>query len=76
MTTAQKLNRTYSVRIVKEDFWNDRLGKFAYSYKIISADDCVWDKGKPTLKACEEECKYWASQLKSIKRKVEQCSNI
>lgn len=76
MTTAPKLNRTYGVRIVKEDFWNDRLSKFVRSYKIISADDCVWDKGKPTLKACEEECKYWADQLKSIKRKVEAYKDV
>ena len=76
MTTAERLYKVYGVTIVKDIHWNPLKGRFVKSYKMYSADGCPWDNGKPTLKACVDECKSWGGRLKAIKRQVEQYKDV
>lgn len=55
--TKKQLEEKYGVKIVSEDYWHPLKEKFVKSYKMYSADGCPWEKGLPTIKACENECK-------------------
>lgn len=68
--TKKRLEEKYGVRIMSEDYWHPLKGKFIKSYKMYSADGCPWEKGLPTIKACENECKEWEEELLTIKEDI------
>lgn len=68
--TKKQLEEKYGVKIVSEDYWHPLKGKFIKSYKMYSADGCPWEKGLPTIKACENECKEWEEELLTIKEGI------
>ena len=67
MASIALIKRVYGVTIVENGYY-DANGKYRKLYDMYSADECCWDKGKPTIKACYEECLAWSGTLRSIKR--------
>lgn len=61
--TKKQLEEKYGVKIVEEGYWHE-------GYRMYSADGCPWEKGLPTIKACENECKEWEEELLAIKEGV------
>lgn len=66
MTKAQ-LEKKYGVVILDDTFVNPLTNKVVKGYKMYSADACPWEKGLPSMKAVEKECKDYEYELLTIK---------
>lgn len=63
------LEKKYGVKIVSEGYhYNDYTGKTVETFKMYSADGCVWEKGM-SRKAVKAECETWSRQLLNIKNR-------
>ncbi len=68
--TRKQLEEKYGIRIEDDSYWYPLKNRYVKQYKMYSADDCPWEKGLPTIKACENECKEWEEELLTIKEDV------
>ena len=68
MTTIERLEKKYGIR-VRKDFFSWESNK--QLYKMYSADGCPWENGL-TLKGLREECKRWEKELLEIKQGVDE----
>ena len=56
----------YGVTVRSEGFHMNRSGKRVETFKLYSADGCLWQNGL-SRKGVKAECEEWAKQLLSIK---------
>ena len=67
----KQIEDKYGVKVVKEDpHWNPCRQRFIVTYKIYSADGCVWEKGLSRA-AVKLEVMMWEKELLTIKAKTE-----
>jgi len=65
------LEQKYGVTIESEGEWYHPLQRqWKKSYRIISADGCVWEKGLGSRAAVKREVLTWATELLRIKKNV------
>ena len=64
MTTIERLEKKYGIRVRKDFFSWDSNKQL---YKMYSADGCPWENGL-TLKGLRAECKRWEKELLEIKQ--------
>ena len=66
------IEKKYGVVVEKEEeWWNPLKGKFCTSYKLYSADGCLWGKGYSSREAVKREILADADLLMRIKKNVE-----
>ena len=68
MTTIERLEKKYGIRVRKDFFSWDSNKQL---YKMYSADGCPWENGL-TLKGLGEECRRWEKELLQIKQGVDE----
>lgn len=66
MVGFKTLEKKYGITVVSEGYHYNLLGKSVETFKIYSADGCIWEKGL-SKKAVKTECETWSRELLLIK---------
>ena len=69
--TRTQIEKKFGVKIREDCNYLASGGRgICSTYRIYSADGCLWENGLRTIKAVEKECREWEPQLLAIKART------